>query len=80
MPTSGHSASRATSSETIRSRPKKNSASELSNAASPLNGHSTGLAGASPATVDVESGVLTQDHALELAELRARRQPELVTQ
>ena len=46
MPTSGHSASRATSSEISRSRPQKNSASELSNAARPLNGHRTGRSGA----------------------------------
>ncbi len=80
MPTSGHSASRAISSETTRSRPQKKSASEPSKAARPLNGHSTGAGGADVGPRGREPLVVAQDHVLELAQLGARGQPELVAQ
>ena len=80
---SGASASRATSSSTSRSRPKKNSASSASNGASPLNGQTSRSGAARSARAvdgDVQRRVLDEDRPLELLQLDARLEPELVVQ
>ena len=80
---SGASASRPTSSSTSRSRPKKNSASAVSNGASPLNGQTLAQRQVRPAAIvagDVQRGVLDEDRPLELLQLDARLEPELVVQ
>ena len=81
---SGALASRATSSSTSRSRPKKNSASSASNGASPLNGQTSARRAAarraSGAAAQVQRRVLHEDRPLELLQLDARLEPELVVE